>query len=680
MTHRLALSCNINAALHWFDFGLQVIPITPGKKCSTVKWDNWLNGLSPEAIYRYWTDHPDHEVGCIVGDDLIVFDADSPAAIAALAELEKTFGMSPSLTVNTAKGKHHFFKRAPDTYAKSDSHSTEKHPERIDVKTGRALVVLPPSTGKEVDIDEAENVAELTVANQEFIDAVFIHNGKDAPRPPVVKTSSPLPLPADMDQATTQLNAMLQHIDSDCGYDDWLHVLMAAYNETGGSDDGLALVDNWSSKGAKYGGEDEIRAKWDSFKDYSGTPVTVGTIHKILADRGINWIDVCDALEPQFERSETETIVVLCDSEQASEVISQHEHPDIPPAGPEHPLARYSLKGKLRQLEQEAVDQVLILGDLALMGQITVFYAAPNTGKTLLTLSLLIAAIKSGSLNPSKVYYINVDDSLSGVITKLRLAEECGFHMVAEGHSDFRADDLLGILTDLINTGQCKGVVIILDTLKKFTDIMSKRDSTAFSKTIRQFVMLGGTCIALAHVNKSPDRDGRPVYAGTSDILEDVDCAYTLQVISDADTHEKVVEFNNIKRRGDVCHKAAYSYSTEKGITYSDLLRSIRSVEDAELVTLQQAVEINADAEVVAAITHCIQDGAYTKLGLAEAAAKKAGVSKRATLRVINKYTGTDPAAHEWTFDVGKRGAKVYRMLDLDDSPDSPEESENQAA
>ena len=143
---------------------------------------------------------------------------------------------------------------------------------------------------------------------------------------------------------------------------------------------------------------------------------------------------------------------------------------------------------------------------------------------------------------------------------------------------------------------------------------------------------------------------------------------------------EKVVEFNNIKRRGDVCHKAAYSYSTEKGISYSGLLSSIRPVEDAELVTLQQAVEINADAEVVAAITHCIQDGAYTKLGLAEAAAKKAGVSKRATLRVINKYTGTDPAAHEWTFDVGERGAKVYRLLDPGSGPDSPEESENQAA
>jgi hypothetical protein len=50
------------------------------------------------------------------------------------------------------------------------------------------------------------------------------------------------------------------------------------------------------------------------------------------------------------------------------------------------------------------------------------------------------------------------------------LAEKYEFHMVAEGHRDFRADDLLGILTDLINKGQCKGVVIILDTLLDIAD------------------------------------------------------------------------------------------------------------------------------------------------------------------------------------------------------------------
>jgi hypothetical protein len=272
------MTININqldfksTAFYWYGFGLSVIPIIPGKKQPAVKW-SWVDGQSTEEINNHWTKHPDHEVGYIVGDDIIVFDADSPAAIAALAELEKMFDMTPCLTVTTKNGEHHYYKRAPGTFAKTDSHSTEKYPERIDVKAGRSLVVAPPSTGKEVDIEEAENVGELTEATQEFIDAVFIHNGREAPRPPVVKTLPPLPLPADMDQATAQLNAMLAPVDPDCGYDDWLHAGMAIHHETGGSEEGFTIFNSWSSKGHKYSGEDEIRTKWDSFKSYTGTPV-----------------------------------------------------------------------------------------------------------------------------------------------------------------------------------------------------------------------------------------------------------------------------------------------------------------------------------------------------------------------------------------------------------------------
>ena len=142
------------AALSWHEFGLSVIPIIPGLKRSTVKWKPWLATLSKGTISAYWAQHPDHEVGFIVGDDYIVFDADSKMAIVSLYDIEEAFDLSPALIVNTAKGEHHYFKRASGTYAKSDSHSSEKHPERIDVKTGSALVILPPSTGKEVMDDD----------------------------------------------------------------------------------------------------------------------------------------------------------------------------------------------------------------------------------------------------------------------------------------------------------------------------------------------------------------------------------------------------------------------------------------------------------------------------------------------------------------------------------------------
>jgi hypothetical protein len=143
----------LQAALCWLYFGFQVIPIIPNTKIPALKWGPWLEYLSPETIRQHWKKHPDHELGFILGDGIIVFDADSPMAIAALNEIEEAFDISPNLVVCTTKGEHHYFKRAPGTYAIGNSHSTEKYPERIDVKTGRAVIILPPSTGKEVKDD-----------------------------------------------------------------------------------------------------------------------------------------------------------------------------------------------------------------------------------------------------------------------------------------------------------------------------------------------------------------------------------------------------------------------------------------------------------------------------------------------------------------------------------------------
>ena len=148
----------LSAALCWYGYGFPVIPVIPGTKQTAVRWDLWLDNLSIAAIRSYWGKHPDHELGFIASDEFIVFDADTPQSVAALHLIEKTFDLAPSLIIETAKGQHHFFRRASGTYAKSDSHSTEKHPDRIDVKTGRALVVLPPSTGKTVLIDEVRDV------------------------------------------------------------------------------------------------------------------------------------------------------------------------------------------------------------------------------------------------------------------------------------------------------------------------------------------------------------------------------------------------------------------------------------------------------------------------------------------------------------------------------------------
>jgi len=245
--------------------------------------------------------------------------------------------------------------------------------------------------------------------------------------------------------------------------------------------------------------------------------------------------------------------------------------------------------------------------------------------------------------------------------------------MLAEGYNGFKADALLGILADLVSNGNAKGTILILDTLKKFTDLMDKRMSSRFGTAIRSFVMKGGTCISLAHTNKHRNSDGKPIYAGTTDIIDDADCAYLMyEVGKDVDDETKTIIFENVKSRGNVARESSYRYSITEGLHYGDILNSVESVDDTELITLKQTGELRSDTGVIDAITQCIREGIDSKMRLAVAAAKRSGISKRAVLRVIDKYTGSDPSRHRWNFQVQERGAKKYCLLIPDTTGSDP--------
>lgn len=289
----------VQAALNWFAFGLKVIPVIQNTKQTAVKWDGWQENLSLPKICAHWKRYPKHELGFIVGDDVIVLDADSPESVAALVEIEWALDVACNLIVTTKKGVHHYFRLAAGTFAKTDSHATALHPARIDVKAKRSMVILPPSTGKEIEIIEAENICELTEVGQAFIDAIARHNGRNAPR-----AIEAAPATSNTPSSTTilHLNALLAYLDADCSYGEWVRVLMAIFNTTGGSEEGFEMANAWSSTGGnQYKGENSIRAQWRSFKLDVPNPITLGTIIKMVKDAGYDWKEICLDAEGEFE-------------------------------------------------------------------------------------------------------------------------------------------------------------------------------------------------------------------------------------------------------------------------------------------------------------------------------------------------------------------------------------------
>lgn len=330
-------------------------------------------------------------------------------------------------------------------------------------------------------------------------------------------------------------------------------------------------------------------------------------------------------------------------------------------------LSMFSLRGHSTEMEEKMLDDKFILGRIAILGQSTVIYAKPNAGKTLLTLWLLVEAIKSGDLIGDDVYYVNADDNHKGLTHKLKIAEQNGFHMLAPGYNGFKPQLLGSYLRALVKQETASGKVLILDTVKKFTDLMDKKKGSDFGDVVRQFVSHGGSVVMLAHVNKHRDEEGKVIHAGTADLVDDADCAYTLDIIEqDPATGERTVMFENFKSRGDVDAEAVYKYDASQGMHYFDRLDSVQAVSDNEREQAEARRAARAKAEknrdAVDAIRECLRDGITLQTDLVAAAAERSGIGRMKIRRALKDHTGADELlAQYWTVEIRDKNAHHYK-------------------
>jgi hypothetical protein len=153
------------------------------------------------------------------------------------------------------------------------------------------------------------------------------------------------------------------------------------------------------------------------------------------------------------------------------------------------------------------------------------------------------------------------------------------------------------------------------------------------------------------------------VYGGTSDLVDDLDCVYIIDEIEADEPGSKVVEFRNIKQRGNVAQSLAFSYASQSDISYIERLQSVQLVDPADLASAREAAERRSDSEIIATVESCIGDGINVKMDLIREVAGRLTIPRRAAQTVIERYTGTTPGIHRWRFKVEARGAKVFALL-----------------
>ena len=322
----------------------------------------------------------------------------------------------------------------------------------------------------------------------------------------------------------------------------------------------------------------------------------------------------------------------------------------------------FALNGSSAEMEKQMLEDKFILGKIALLGNSTAIYAAPNGGKTLLTLSMLIQSVKDGVITPRDVFYINADDAHSGMCQKLKLAEKYGFIALSPDYKGFKSQMLPEYLKKLIEQNEARGKIFILDTVKKFTDIMSKEKTTEFGKTVRSFVSHGGSVIMLAHVNKHRDSAGKAVYSGTTDIIDDCDAAYTIDTTSVNGISTAI--YNRIKCRGDNVSEAAYTFNSADGVQYLDRLASVCEVSSTESKKIAREVKLIEKYEnEIAFIEKQLLEGAKSQGTLLEIhkAHKSTGIALAITPKVLVECL-KDLLGIKWQVRSGTGHEKIYYL------------------
>ena len=335
-------------------------------------------------------------------------------------------------------------------------------------------------------------------------------------------------------------------------------------------------------------------------------------------------------------------------------------------------LTRCSITGASTDLRERMLADRFVLKGIAILGQWTTIYGSPNSGKTLLTNWLLREAIEENQIDSESVFYINADDHFRGLVEKTELAEDWCIHMIAPHQNNFSVNHVPEFLFDMAQDGSANGVVLILDTLKKFTDLMDKRTASEFGKAARGFVSAGGTLVALAHTNKHKDSDGKAVYSGTSDIVDDSDCCYLIDRVSTAEADGKTihtVEFRNIKMRGDVESNVGFTYQKKPGQNYLDLLNTVTRIgsEDVEKIkSLTETQEqLTEDAEIIDAVCALIREGINTKADLIKEAKAATTASTKQVRAVVERRTGDSYIMGDrWSVRTGAHNRHQYAVLE----------------
>ncbi|MEH6616519.1 MAG: hypothetical protein V7699_01625 [Porticoccus sp.] len=332
-------------------------------------------------------------------------------------------------------------------------------------------------------------------------------------------------------------------------------------------------------------------------------------------------------------------------------------------------LRALSINSHVDEMRKTAKNAIHIAGRMALAGQITVFFAGPNTGKTLITLKLIAEAVANGTAGKN-VYHINLDDTYEGLITKADIGNRHGVEVLTQNKFPSPNENFAELVAALVKEDTASETVFIMDTIKKFVDVMDKKASSQFMNTCRKLTSAGGSIIALAHTNKNKDGDNKAIPAGTSDVLDDCDCAYVMDIVDEQKVvggTMRTVEFRQEKSRGPVVQEALYSYTKYDDSDYERMFYSVKLIDgnEADLLRARTALNIerDKDANLIKVICDALKSSSeWIQKDLVIEITNDASFPRRKVHDCLKRWSCPADEGGLWAMSKGPHNSNIFKL------------------
>lgn len=263
------------------------------------------------------------------------------------------------------------------------------------------------------------------------------------------------------------------------------------------------------------------------------------------------------------------------------------------------------------------------------------------------------------------IYFVNADDkNKRAIATKQKILAPFGIKQLAPGYNNFTARQLPLLLGNAVSDGSAENTMIILDTAKKFVDLLDSKAVVQFNQSVEMFAAKGGTLIATGHVNKNKDENGNVVYKGTSDILDDWHCVWLGTPLVEENGLRRT-SFLNLKARGDVPESVTFEYRRlldDYEAMFETVKRVPASEEEESDIRARLIRETEFHCVVVDAIREAINAGTTSKTALLQQVREVTGESRSHVDAVLTQFTGTSEMDGLWRVLRGKHNTHTFKL------------------